>query len=297
MILVGGVEIAAIKKIKSGKVREMFSFEDMLLIVTTDRISAFDYILPSLIPYKGSVLNNISNFWFDYLKNVISNHIIETDVDRFPENIKKFRSILKDRSVLVRKAQIIPVECVVRGYVTGSGWEDYKKTGRIGDIELPGNLKMCDKLPDPLFTPTTKADVGHDMPVTEKEAKNIFGTGTIDFIKDKSLELYKKASDYAYKKGIIIADTKFEFGSLDDRIILVDEVLSPDSSRFWPLGDYEPGRQQASFDKQFVRDYLLNTDWDRNSPPPELPEDVIEMTSERYITAYEKLTEKKFKME
>jgi len=297
MILVGGVEIAAIKKIKSGKVREMFSFEDMLLIVTTDRISAFDYILPSLIPYKGSVLNNISNFWFDYLKNVISNHIIETDVDRFPENIKKFRSILKDRSVLVRKAQIIPVECVVRGYVTGSGWEDYKKTGRIGDIELPGNLKMCDKLPEPLFTPTTKADVGHDMPVTEKEAKNIFGTGTIDFIKDKSLELYKKASDYAYKKGIIIADTKFEFGSLDDRIILVDEVLSPDSSRFWPLGDYEPGRQQVSFDKQFVRDYLLNTDWDRNSPPPELPEDVIEMTSERYITAYEKLTEKKFKME
>jgi phosphoribosylaminoimidazole-succinocarboxamide synthase len=297
MILVGGVEIAAIKKIKSGKVREMFSFEDMFLIVTTDRISAFDYILPSLIPYKGSVLNNISNFWFDYLKNVISNHIIETDVDRFPENIKKFRSILKDRSVLVRKAQIIPVECVVRGYVTGSGWEDYKKTGRIGDIELPGNLKMCDKLPEPLFTPTTKADVGHDMPVTEKEAKNIFGTGTIDFIKDKSLELYKKASDYAYKKGIIIADTKFEFGSLDDRIILVDEVLSPDSSRFWPLGDYEPGRQQASFDKQFVRDYLLNTDWDRNSPPPELPEDVIEMTSERYITAYEKLTEKKFKME
>lgn len=297
MILVGGVEIAAIKKIKSGKVREMFSFEDMLLIVTTDRISAFDYILPSLIPYKGSVLNNISNFWFDYLKNVISSHIIETDVDRFPENIKKFRSILKDRSVLVRKAQIIPVECVVRGYVTGSGWEDYKKTGRIGDIELPGNLKMCDKLPEPLFTPTTKADVGHDMPVTEKEAKNIFGTGTIDFIKDKSLELYKKASDYAYKKGIIIADTKFEFGSLDDRIILVDEVLSPDSSRFWPLGDYEPGRQQASFDKQFVRDYLLNTDWDRNSPPPELPEDVIEMTSERYITAYEKLTEKKFKME
>jgi phosphoribosylaminoimidazole-succinocarboxamide synthase len=243
------------------------------------------------------VLNNISNFWFDYLKNVISSHIIETDVDRFPENIKKFRSILKDRSVLVRKAQIIPVECVVRGYVTGSGWEDYKKTGRIGDIELPGNLKMCDKLPEPLFTPTTKADVGHDMPVTEKEAKNIFGTGTIDFIKDKSLELYKKASDYAYKKGIIIADTKFEFGSLDDRIILVDEVLSPDSSRFWPLGDYEPGRQQASFDKQFVRDYLLNTDWDRNSPPPELPEDVIEMTSERYITAYEKLTEKKFKME
>ena len=296
MILVGDVEIAGIKKIKSGKVREMFSFEDMLLIVTTDRISAFDYILPSLIPYKGSVLNNISNFWFDYLKNVISNHIIETDVERFPENIKKFSTILKDRSVLVKKAQIIPVECVVRGYITGSGWEDYRKTGRIGDIGLPGNLKMCDKLPEPLFTPTTKADVGHDMPVTEKEAKNIYGTDTIDFLKDKSLGLYIMASDYAYTKGIIIADTKFEFGSLDGRIILVDEVLSPDSSRFWPLKDYEPGRQQASFDKQFVRDYLLNTDWDRNSTPPELPQDVIEMTAERYITAYEKLTEKKFEM-
>lgn len=296
MILIGDVELAGIKKIKSGKVREMFSFEDMILIVTTDRISAFDYILSSLIPYKGAVLNNISNFWFDYLKDVISNHIIETDADRFPENIKKYNSILKGRSAIVRKAQIIPVECVVRGYITGSGWEDYKKTGRIGDIRLPGNLKMCDKLPEPVFTPTTKEDIGHDMLITESQAKNAFGASVIDFLKVKSLELYIKASKYALKKGIIIADTKFEFGSIGDEIILVDEVLTPDSSRFWPLEDYEPGKQQPSFDKQFVRDYLLSTDWDRNSTPPELPEDVITRTSERYVAAYEKLTGKQFEM-
>lgn len=296
MILIGDVELDGIEKIKSGKVREMFSFEDKLLIVTTDRISAFDYILPSLIPYKGSVLNNISNFWFEYLKNVINNHIIETDIDRFPENIKKYSSILKDRSVIVRKAKIIPVECVVRGYITGSGWEDYKKTGHIGDIKLPENLKMCDKLPEPVFTPTTKAEVGHDMPITLDEAKNTYGRSVIDFLKDKSLELYIKASEVAYKKGIIIADTKFEFGFIEDEIIITDEVLTPDSSRFWPLEDYEPGRQQSSFDKQFVRDYLLSTDWDRNSTPPELPEDVIARTSERYIAAYEKLTGKKFEL-
>jgi phosphoribosylaminoimidazole-succinocarboxamide synthase len=296
VILTGDVELGGIKKIKSGKVREMFSFEDKILIVTTDRISAFDYILPSLIPYKGAVLNSISNFWFDYLKDVISNHIIETDADMFPENIKRYNSILKGRSAIVRKAQIIPVECVVRGYITGSGWEEYKKRGGIGDIKLPGNLKMCDKLPEPIFTPTTKEDVGHDMLITVEEAKNIFGASVIDFLKNKSLELYIKASEYALKKGIIIADTKFEFGSIGDEIILVDEVLTPDSSRFWPLEGYEPGGQQPSFDKQYVRDYLLSTDWDRNSIPPELPEEVIIKTSERYISAYEKLTGKKFEI-
>ena len=296
MILIGDVQLAGINKIKSGKVREMFSFEDMILIVTTDRISAFDYILPSLIPCKGAVLNNISNFWFDYLEDVISNHIIETDADRFPKNIKKYNSILKGRSALVRKARIIPVECVVRGYITGSGWKEYIKTGGIGDIGLPGNLKMCDKLPEPVFTPTTKEDIGHDMLITESQAKNVYGASVIDFLKKKSIELYVKASEYALKKGIIIADTKFEFGSLGDEIILVDEVLTPDSSRFWPLEAYEPGKQQPSFDKQYVRDYLLSTDWDRNSIPPELPEVVIARTSDRYITAYEKLTGKKFEI-
>ncbi len=271
MKLVGNVEIETIDKIKSGKVREMFSFEDKILIVTTDRISAFDFILPTLIPYKGAVLNKISIFWFDYLKDVIENHLIETDFEKFPKIFKKYKEILRERSVIVKKAKIYPIECVVRGYITGSGWEDYKKSGKIGNIDLPSGLKMCDKLPEPIFTPTTKAEVGHDLSITLQKAKRVFGSDVIQFLKDKSIELYLKASNYAYEKGIIIADTKFEFGAIDDKIILVDEVLTPDSSRFWPLDEYEPGRQQVSFDKQYVRDYLLSTDWDRNSTPPKLP--------------------------
>lgn len=298
MKLVGNVEIETIEKIKSGKVREMFSFEDKILIVTTDRISAFDYILPSLIPFKGAVLNKISIFWFDYLKDIIDNHIIETDVNKFPKFLKKYKEILKERSVIVKKAKIVPIECVVRGYITGSGWEEYKKTGRIGDLKLPSGLQMCGKLPEPIFTPTTKADIGHDVLLTMNKAKRIFGSDLIEFIKDKSIELYLKASEYAYGRGIIIADTKFEFGSIDNgsATILVDEVFTPDSSRFWPLNDYEPGRQQKSFDKQFVRDYLLSTDWDRNSIPPKLPEEIIKKTSETYISAYEKLLGKKFNL-
>lgn len=294
MKLIGNVEIENIEKLKSGKVREMFAFEDKLLIVTTDRISAFDFILPSLIPFKGIILNKISNFWFDYLKDVIKNHILQTEVEEFPKIFKKYKYILKGRAVIVKKAKIYPIECVVRGYITGSGWEDYKKEQSIGDIKLPLNLKMCDKLPEPIFTPTTKADVGHDLLITLSKAKKIFGSEIINFLKDKSIELYLKASNYAYDRGIIIADTKFEFGSTDDEIILVDEVLTPDSSRFWPLDEYSPGRQQHSFDKQFIRDYLLSTDWDRNSTPPILPEDIIKKTSERYITAYEKITGSKF---
>jgi phosphoribosylaminoimidazole-succinocarboxamide synthase len=296
MKLVGEVEIESMKKIKSGKVREMFAFEDKLLIVTTDRISAFDFILPSLIQFKGAVLNKISNFWFDYLKDVIGNHILQTEFDKFPKIFKKYKDILKERAVIVKKAKIYPIECVVRGYISGSGWEDYKKTQSIGDVGLPLNLKMCDKLPEPVFTPTTKADVGHDILITLSKAKKIFGSEVINFLNNKSIELYLKASKYAYDRGIIIADTKFEFGSTDDEIILVDEVLTPDSSRFWPLEEYEPGRQQNSFDKQFVRDYLLSTDWDRNSKPPKLPNDVIRKTSERYITAYEKIVGKKFNL-
>ncbi|MBN1299222.1 MAG: phosphoribosylaminoimidazolesuccinocarboxamide synthase [Actinobacteria bacterium] len=294
MSVVGEIKIDGLKKIKSGKVREMFLYEDMLLIVTTDRISAFDYILPSLIPYKGAILNKISNFWFSYLEAVIKNHLLETDFNKFPDIFKKYEDILKDRSVLVKKANIYPIECVVRGYITGSGWEEYKKSGAIGDITLPEGLKLCEKLPEPLFTPTTKADVGHDMLLTLQEAKNRFGSEIILFLQNKSIELYARAADFALEKGIIIADTKFEFGEIDGDIILVDEVLTPDSSRFWPLEDYKEGYQQKSYDKQYVRDYLLSTDWDRNSLPPELPEDVVQMTSRRYITAYEKLTGKKF---
>jgi phosphoribosylaminoimidazole-succinocarboxamide synthase len=293
--LIGDVNIKGLEKLKSGKVREMFSFDGSILIVTSDRISAFDYILPSLIPFKGIILNKISIFWFNYLKNIIDNHLIETDFKVFPKFLRKNKSVLEGRAVIVKKVRVFPIECVVRGYITGSGWEEYKKTGKIGDLKLPSNLVKCDRLPEAIFTPTTKEVSGHDMAITINKAKRIFGTETVNFLREKSIELYLKASDYAMRKGIIIADTKFEFGATDDSIILADEALTPDSSRFWPLDEYKPGQEQKSFDKQYVRDYLLSTDWDRKSSPPVLPEDVIKKTSKKYIDAYEKLTGVKFK--
>ncbi|MCJ7665148.1 MAG: phosphoribosylaminoimidazolesuccinocarboxamide synthase [Actinobacteria bacterium] len=298
MKLIGGVEIDGVEKIASGKVREMFSFGNELLIVTTDRISAFDYILDSLIPFKGIVLNKISNFWFDYLKDVIENHLIETDIEKFPRFLKRYRDTLRGRSVIVKKVNIYPIECVVRGYITGSGWEEYLKTGKIGDLELPKGLKKCDRLPEAIFTPSTKEVSGHDVAITINKAKRIFGANIVNKLQQKSIELYLKASEYAFERGIIIADTKFEFGvTTDDKIILADEVLTPDSSRFWPLHEYEPGRDQHSYDKQFVRDYLLSTTWDRNSEPPKLPEAIARKTSDRYIAAYENLTGLKFKIQ
>ncbi len=294
MKLVGEVEIENLEKMRSGKVREMFGFNDEILIVTTDRISAFDYILPSLIPLKGSILNKISIFWFNYLKDVIDNHLIETDVEKFPKMLKKYSDTLRGRSVIVKKLNIYPIECVVRGYITGSGWEDYTRTGKIGDLALPKNLMKCDRLPDVIFTPSTKEISGHDVSLTINKAKKIFGGKVIDYLQEKSIEVYLKASEYALRQGIIIADTKFEFGVSGDNIILADEVLTPDSSRFWPLDEYEPGREQKSFDKQFVRDYLLNSDWDRKSIPPKLPQPIIKKTSERYISAYENLVGEKF---
>ncbi|MDP3012339.1 MAG: phosphoribosylaminoimidazolesuccinocarboxamide synthase [Candidatus Hydromicrobium sp.] len=296
MKLVGDVEIENLEKLRSGKVREMFSLDDRILIVTTDRISAFDFILPSLIPLKGIILNKISVFWFNYLKDVIDNHLIESDVGRFPKFLKRYKDTLSGRSVIVKKVKIYPIECVVRGYITGSGLEEYKKTGMIGDLKLPRNLSKCDRLPEAIFTPTTKEVSGHDVAITINKAKKIFGAEIIEFLKKKSIELYMKASEYAIRQGIIIADTKFEFGITDDRIILADEALTPDSSRFWPLDEYVPGREQKSFDKQYVRDYLLSTNWDRRSTPPELPRDVVEKTSERYIAAYEKIVVEKFKV-
>lgn len=296
MKLVGDVEIENLEKLRSGKVREMFSLDDRILIVTTDRISAFDFILPSLIPLKGIILNKISVFWFNYLKDVIDNHLIESDVGRFPKFLKRYKDTLGGRSVIVKKVKIYPIECVVRGYITGSGLEEYKKTGMIGDLKLPPNLSKCDRLPEAIFTPTTKEVSGHDVAITINKAKKIFGAEIIEFLKKKSIELYMKASEYAIRQGIIIADTKFEFGITDDKIILADEALTPDSSRFWPLDEYVPGREQKSFDKQYVRDYLLSTNWDRKSTPPELPRDVVEKTSERYIAAYEKIVGEKFKV-
>jgi phosphoribosylaminoimidazole-succinocarboxamide synthase len=296
MKLVGRVDIPGIEKLGSGKVREMFAFDSEMLIVTTDRISAFDYILDSLIPLKGIILNKISNFWFNYLKDVIDNHILETDVEKFPKFLKKHRDLLRGRSVLVKKVKIYPIECVVRGYITGSGWEEYKKTGMIGDLKLPKNLTQCDRLPEAIFTPSTKEVSGHDIAITVNKAKRIFGADIVNFLQEKSIQLYMKASEYAMRRGIIIADTKFEFGvNENDEIILADEVLTPDSSRFWPLDEYEPGRDQDSYDKQFVRNYLLSTTWDRNSQPPKLPDNIAKKTSERYIAAYENLTGEKFK--
>lgn len=295
MTLIGDVEIEGLEKLRSGKVREMFSFDDRILIVTTDRISAFDFVLSSLIPLKGIILNKISNFWFNYLKDIIDSHLIETDIRKFPKFLKRYKDILNGRAVIVKKVKVYPIECVVRGYITGSAWGEYKKTGMIGDLKLPPKLPRCDRLPEAIFTPTTKEISGHDMALTINKAKRIFGAETVEFLKEKSIELYLKASEYAMRQGIIIADTKFEFGITDDRVILADEVLTPDSSRFWPLDEYRPGREQKSFDKQYVRDYLLGTDWDRKTAPPGLPSDVIKKTSEKYIDAYEKITGEKFK--
>lgn len=296
MKAIGSINIDGVKKIKSGKVREIFELGENLLIVTTDRISAFDFVLDSLIPLKGAILNKISVFWFEYLKDMIKNHLVETDVNAFPDILKTKKEIIGGRSVLVKKVDIFPIECVVRGYITGSGWSDYKKTGSIADIGLPKGLKESQKLSEPIFTPSTKAESGHDMPITLKDAKNAHGSDVVEFLKEKSIELYVKAADFAKEKGIIIADTKFEFGRLGQEIILADEVLTPDSSRFWPLEDYEVGRSQNSFDKQYVRDYLLSTDWDRRSNPPALPEQIIKKTTERYKKAYEILLGKDFKV-
>jgi len=294
MKLVEEVEIENLKKLKSGKVREMFAFNNELLIVTTDRISAFDFILPSLIPLKGIILNKISIFWFNFVKDIISNHLIETDFNRFPKVLRKYKDTLNGRSVIVKKVKIFPIECVVRGYIAGSAWEEYKKSGKIGDSKLPSNLKMCDRLPEPIFTPTTKEISGHDVALTINKAKRIFGTSVVDFLMNKSIEIYLKASEYALRRGLIVADTKFEFGAVGNEIILADEVLTPDSSRFWPLDEYKPGKQQNSFDKQYVRDYLLSTDWDRKSIPPKLPQYVVSKTTDRYVAAYEKLVGEKF---
>ena len=295
MKLIGGVEIPGIEKLGSGKVREMFSFNNEMLIVTTDRISAFDYVLDSLIPLKGIILNKISVFWFKYLKDVMGNHLLESDVEKFPKFLRKYHDMLKGRSVIVKKVKIYPIECVVRGYITGSGWEEYRKTGMIGDLKLPKGLVKCDRLPEAIFTPSTKEASGHDIAININKAKKIFGADTINVLQEKSIELYMKASEYAMRRGIIIADTKFEFGITEnDEIILADEVLTPDSSRFWPLNEFEPGREQDSYDKQFVRNYLLSTTWDRNSEPPKLPDEIARKTSQRYIKAYENLTGEKF---
>ena len=277
---------------KRGKVREIYNLKDKFLMVATDRISCFDVVLPTEIPHKGEVLTQLSVFWFKFTKDIISNHFLTANVDEFPEEVQKYKETLRGRSMLVKKAKPLPVECVVRGYLSGSGWKEYKETQSICGIKLPKGLKESDKLPEPIFTPSTKEDIGHDMNVTQKYIEKIIGRDAAERLKATSIALYKKASEYAESKGIIIADTKFEFGLNRDEIILIDEVLTPDSSRFWPKDEYDPGKGQPSFDKQFVRDYLETLDWDKTSPGPELPEEIVNKTTQKYTQALKMIADK-----
>jgi phosphoribosylaminoimidazole-succinocarboxamide synthase len=282
------------KVFKKGKVRDVYEVDDSLLLIVTDRISAFDRVLLDPIPYKGICLTQISKFWFDFFKDIVPNHVISADLDDFPEELEKYEEVLSGRSMLVKKAKVVPIECVVRGYISGSAWGSYKKNGSVCGINLSSGLKESDKFDTPLFTPSTKAESGHDINISFDEMKKLVGKDAADKLKTLSLKIYETASEYARKKGIIIADTKFEFGKIGDEIILVDELLTPDSSRFWPADLYKPGKGQPSFDKQYVRDYLISTGWDKNSTPPHLPKKVITETKKKYIEAYERITGEKF---
>ena len=280
-----------LKLYAKGKVRDIYEVGDYLLLVSTDRLSAFDVIMSQGIPYKGMVLTKISEFWFNLTKDIIPNHFITTDVNKYPAECKEYSEVLQNRSMLIKKAKVIPIECIVRGYITGSGWKDYKRTGEISGIKLPAGLHESEKFPEPLFTPSTKAEIGdHDENISAEQAVQIVGEENFNAVKSATINIYKKASDYALTKGIIIADTKFEFGKIEGKIILVDEVLTPDSSRFWPFDKYQKGKVQESYDKQFVRDYLLSINFNMQPPPPPLPEDIIRKTSEKYLDIYKKLT-------
>ncbi len=286
-------KIPYLKLHNRGKVREIYELDDKLLLIATDRISAFDVILPNGIPNKGKVLTLMSEFWFKLTKNLTENHLITTAIDEIDQITEEDKDLLRGRSMLVKKVEVIPVECVVRGYLAGSGWKEYKESKTVCKIKLPDNLKESDKLPEPIFTPSTKATSGHDENISFEEVVNITGKELAEELKQKSIEIYKKASEYALTKGIIISDTKFEWGKYGDKIILIDEVLTPDSSRFWPQESYSAGKPQPSFDKQFVRDYLEESGWDKQSAPPTLPENIIQITSKKYLEAYEKLTGEK----
>lgn len=275
--------------LKKGKVREVYDFDDKLLIVATDQISAFDVVLPSLINGKGIILNQISNFWFQFSEKIIKNHLISTQVDEFPDECQEYADVIRDRSVLVWKTKMIEMEAIVRGYLSGSGFKDYLKTGQVCGIQLPEGLVESAKLETPIFTPSTKADEGHDMNIAEEELRKQIDSNVIDLIKEKSLQLYSAAAGYALERGIIIADTKFEFGLLNGEVILIDEILTPDSSRFWPTASYRPGQSQESYDKQIIRNYLATLDWDKTDPGPQLPDDIIQKTIGKYHEVFDKL--------
>lgn len=290
--LVTGLELPSVTKLGSGKVREIFDLGDRLLLVASDRISAFDVILPDPIPYKGAVLTQMSKFWFDRISadGIVRHHVLSTNVDDFPSELQKYREALAGRSTLALKCRPLPIECVVRGYLAGSGWKEYKSTGEVCGIRLPSGLEESAELPEPIFTPATKAASGHDENISFERAAEIVGQETAATVRGLSLRIYQAARDYARSKGIIICDTKFEFGHSNGELILIDEVLTPDSSRFWPADEYRPGRSQASFDKQFIRDYLETLDWDKTPPGPSLPAEIVEATSARYREAYRRLT-------
>lgn len=287
------LDLPGLRRIKSGKVRDLFDLGDRLLLVASDRISAFDVVLPNGIPRKGEVLTQISFFWFERFAAVVPNHLLAGADDALPATLQPFAARLARRSMIARKAEPLAIECIVRGYLSGSGWKEYRKKQTICGIPLPAGLTESAELPEPIFTPSTKADSGHDENITFEQAALILGEGLATQVHDLSLKLYRAGRDYARERGIIIADTKFEFGLCNGQLLLIDEVLTPDSSRFWPADQYAPGRGQPSFDKQFVRDYLETLDWDKSPPGPTLPDEVVAKTSAKYVEAYERLTGKR----
>lgn len=284
------IDLPGIPKLRSGKVREIFDLGDRLLMVATDRISAFDVVLPNGIPRKGEVLTQISFFWFGRFRTLVPNHLLGGPSDPLPTQLEPFAPLLRGRSMVVRRARPLPVECIVRGYLAGSAWKEYRQTGRVAGMPLPAGLRESEELPEPLFTPSTKAEAGHDQNISFEEACRILGAPLAEQVRAISLRLYNEARTYARGRGILIADTKFEFGLLEGQLLLIDEVLTPDSSRFWPADQYQPGRPQPSFDKQYVRDYLESLRWDKRPPGPPLPPEVVAATSARYLEAFERLT-------
>ena len=288
--VISTTEFKTLKLRGRGKVRDIYDLGDRLLIVATDRISAFDVVMPNPIPDKGRILTQLSNLWFDLTKDLVPNHVLSTGVGDYPKECQPYQEILRSRSMLVVKTEVLPVECVVRGYLSGSGWEEYQKTGEVCGIKLPEGLRESSKLEEPIFTPATKAEIGlHDENITFEKVEKTVGKDLARKVRSISLAIYKKARDFAEQRGILIADTKMEFGVKSEKLILIDELLTPDSSRFWPADEYQPGGPQKSFDKQFLRDYLLTIRWDKNPPAPTLPEEIVRKTREKYLEAYERL--------
>jgi phosphoribosylaminoimidazole-succinocarboxamide synthase len=292
MIALTKTELPNLKLFKQGKVRDIYEINDNLLIITTDRVSTFDIVLQDGIPDRGKVLTQLSCFWFDFFKDIVKNHLISADINKFPKDLQKHRAVLDKRTMLVKKCQPIKVECVARGYLAGSGWKEYQKNGTVCGIKLPRGLAESAKLPETLFTPTTKAESGHDTSLTIQETVNMVGKELTDKLQNLTIKIYEQARGYAETKGIIIADTKFEFGILDKDLVIIDEMLTPDSSRFWDIEQYRLGISPPSYDKQYLRDYLISIGWDKNPPSPRLPQAVIAMTRSKYLDAYRRLTGK-----